>query len=157
MKKKLLMLMITATVIFSLCSCKKGKDELAEYKNNCKTFYEDISKEDLVITKISKDDPDYSKKLLKELDNLEKIFSDFANVPVPDDFAQAEYFANNARDNMSKAVELYHEAFESEPFNSSVAQNANDYYDEALESINYFGMILKGEDISANEVIDVTD
>lgn len=157
MKRKLIYLTLLCVTLFCLCSCHGKNDELAQYKENCNTFYEKISKADLAITRISKDDPDYSKQLLKELDELALAFEEFKSAEVPEDFAAAGMYAQSASDNMSKAAKLYHEAFESDPFDSSLAQNAGEYYDTALEYVNCVGEILQGNDPSKEEVLEITD
>lgn len=157
MKKRLIIVTLSVVALCTFTSCKKENDELAKYKEACDTFYQVLSKEDLAITKISKDNENYSKELLTELDNLEMAFENFANVPVPEEFSRAEYYADTACDNMSKAVSMYHEAFESEPFNSSLAQNAGEYYDTALEYVNYIGEVLQGENPATNDVMQITD
>ncbi len=123
-----------------------GRDAaLDEYKQNMEAYYDGIAKIDSGINAIDPaTDPDGA-KLLEYLDALNLITSDMADLEVPKQFEIVESLADEASDNMSKAVILYHQLYESEDYNEDVASGAYEYYERANLRIRYIKDILHGE------------
>ena len=144
MNKKYISVLFLLFAVITFIGCGKDK-ELEEYKSNMETFYSDIAVYDLTINSIDVESDNSVQDLLTALDNLEASFTWMASLPVPDEFASIEMFASESSEYMTNAVALYHQAYESEPFDITTAQTAKEYYDRANQRVMYILAILHGE------------
>lgn len=151
MNKKYLSVFFLLSVMILLIGCGRDK-ALEEYKSNMETFYSDIAACDLTINSIDVESDSSVQDLLTALDNLEASFTWMASLPIPDEFASIEILAAESSEYMTNAVVLYHQAYESEPFDITTAQTAKEYYDRANKRVMYILSILHGEipDVTAD-------
>lgn len=137
-----------------LMGCGTDK-ELEEYKMNMETFYSNISEYDTIINSIDVNSDTAVLELLSALDGLEERFTWMASLDIPEEFASVENLATEAGEYMSSAVALYHQAYESEPFDSSLAEAAKEHYDRANKRALYILAILHGE--MPEELVEVEE
>ncbi len=123
-----------------------GKNpELETYKTDMETFYMDISSYDTRINSIDVASETAVQELLDALDGLEGRFAWMASLTVPEEFAVIEPLAIQAGEYMESAVSLFHQAYESEPFDNAAAEAAHEYYERANKRAIYILAILHGE------------
>lgn len=120
-------------------------EELERYKTDMEAFYSDIYEYDAVINSIDVNSDTAVEELLSALDGLEERFTWMASLPVPEEFASARTLAADAGEYMSTAVALYHQAYESVPFDSTLAMTAKEYYDRANKRAVYILAVLHGD------------
>ncbi len=119
--------------------------ELEEYKANMEIFYADLSAYDALINSIDVSSETSVPELLTALDGLEERFTWMASLAVPEEFAVNGTLAAQAGEYMTQAVTLFHQAYESEPFDSAAAQAAHEYYERANKRAVYILAVLHGE------------
>ena len=144
MKYKLhyLLLLLCTLTLFTGCGTDK---ELEEYKTNMETFYSDISEYDTIINSIDVNSDTAVLELLSALDGLEERFTWMAALSIPEEFVAVENLATEAGEYMTNAVALYHQAYESDPFDAALAVTAKEYYDRANKRAIYILAVLHGE------------
>lgn len=142
---------ITSLTIF-LTGCGKTDPALDTYKEEMTAFTETVT--DLVdsINAIDVDSENRTEELLSYLDEMDTAFTDMAALDVPEEFSNVEDLADEASSNLSRAVSLYHEAFDGagEDFDNNIPQEeilsaAHEYYSRAFKRIDFIGTILQGE------------
>lgn len=134
-----------------------GKDEkLTAYEEQMSTFFANISmlNENMNGVDVS-DEAAAQKELLGYLDALEAEFKSLAELEVPEAFISVESLADEAAENMTQAVYLYHRLYESETYDTTTADAANEYYSRANIRLQYIISILHGE-IPEGENVTVT-
>lgn len=144
MKKRIILSLLCFMLGVSMLGCGE-KESLDEYKLQMEQFFESAAAYDDAINGIDYGADDYSVNLLEQLDGLDVLFSEMAQIEVPEEFEGIEELADEASENMSSAVALYHQAYETESYRSNVADSAKQYYDRANLRISYILMILHGE------------
>lgn len=147
---KLISIATAFTVL--LTGCGKTDPELDTYKKEMTTFTETVT--DLVdsINAIDVDSDNRTEELLSYLDEMDIAFTDMAALEVPEEFSNIEELADEASSNLSRAVSLYHEAFDGtgEDFDNNIPREeilsaAHEYYSRAFKRIDFIGTILQGE------------
>ena len=76
---------------------------------------------------------------------MDTSFAQMASLTVPDGFPGVDQLAAEASENMSQAVSYYHQAFEGEEYDASLADVAKQYYDRANVRLQYIVSILHGD------------
>ncbi len=134
-----------------------GKDEkLALYKEQMENFFVNIADLNANMNSIDvTDEAAAQTELLGYLDAIETEFNNLAELEVPDEFISVETLADEAAENMSQAVTLYHQLFESETYDTNIAAAAGEYYSRANIRFQYIISILHGE-IPEGENVTVT-
>lgn len=133
-----------ALAVFTLNGC--GRDAaLDEYKDQMDAYYEQISAIDAGMNSIDPSTDHDGTQLLAYLDELDAATSAMAELEVPSQFASVESLADEAAENMSEAVALYHQLYSSEDYNEDLASGAYEYYDRANLRIRYITDILHGD------------
>lgn len=152
--KKLCICFFVST--FFLVGCGKSK-ELESYKEQMNTFFDNITKLDANMDAIdvSVDEAAAQEEMLGYLDTIEVEFNNLAALEVPEDFASVETLADEAAENMTQAVALYHQLFDSETYDAAVANAAFEYYSRANVRLQYIVAILHGE-IPEGENVTIT-
>lgn len=136
-------------LLFSLClffltGC--GNQEVLDtYKTQMSDFFSSIALLDSDINAIDASAEDSHVQLLGYLDAIETEFTDLAALEVPDEFSSVADLADEAAENMTQAVALYHQLFENETYDSTTATVANEYYSRANVRLQYIITILNGE------------
>ncbi len=138
-----LLILLTAITIF-MTGCKSNP-ELDTYKANMEQFFENIKVFDSAINSIDPLSENASADLLDILDSMETSFSQMASLEVPDNFPGVEDLADEASSYMTEAVSCYHQAFDGNSYNASMADVAKQNYDRANVRIQYIVSILHGE------------
>ena len=128
-----------------LTGCGKQDEALAAYQEDMNAFFYQIASFNDGMNAIDASTPDAKNQLLGYLDQLQAEMTWMAELEVPNQFSAVESLADEADDNMKQAVSLYHQAFESEPYDENAAQAAREYYDRANVRIQYIITILHGE------------
>lgn len=150
MKKRLISILCLCFGLLIISGCGNDK-QLEEYKKNMETFYSEISTYDSTINSIDVNSETSVSELLTALDQIAEKFTWMAELPIPEEFSSIETLASEAGEYMTTAVSLFHQAYESEPFDSQTAANAKEYYDRANKRILYILAVLRGEDPSQIE------
>ncbi len=146
---------ILALSLFLLCGC--GKDaQLEEYKTQMGDFFNHIADLDSKMNAIDAQAEDAAVQLLSYLDAAESEFEHLADLEVPEAFISVESLADEAAENMTQAVSLYHQLYEGETFDSNIAAAANEYYSRANIRLQYIISILHGEMPEGENVTIVT-
>lgn len=137
--------MTSAFFLLTGCSSSKSEKELAAFSQSITNFSSYMTSMDEKISGIDYNTDSAREDLLSCLDDLNSAFAKLADMDVPDQYASIEPLADEASDNMSQAVALYHSALENDVFNKNDADIAYQYYTRAMTRISYIGTILQGE------------
>lgn len=134
-----------------------GKDEkLTAYEEQMSIFFDNISELNANMNSVDvSDEAAAQNELLGYLDALETEFNSLAALEVPEEFISVELLADEAAENMTQAVALYHQLYESETFDTTIAGAANEYYSRANIRLQYIISILHGE-IPEGENVTIT-
>lgn len=125
--------------------CGSQNQELENYKVNMNQFFENIKIYNDSINNIDPQSDTAVSDLLALLDSLDTSFAQMASLTVPDGFPGVDQLAAEASENMSQAVSYYHQAFEGEEYDASLADVAKQYYDRANVRLQYIVSILHGD------------
>lgn len=156
MKKKVLKtFFLLGMSLFLLCGCQKDA-QLEEYKTQMSDFFDHIADLDSKMNAIDAQAEDAAVQLLSYLDAAETEFEHLADLEVPKEFISVESLADEAAENMTQAVSLYHQLYEGENFDSNIADAANEYYSRANIRLQYIISILHGEMPEGENVTIVT-
>ena len=156
MKKKLLTLLLAACFSLSITGCGEDK-ELTKYKDEMDTFFSEI---EVIHNKMNSIDPESETaldELFQCLDELDAEFASMAELKVPDEFSSLESLADEASENMTLAVENYHNAYSVDSYNEYTAATADEYYARANKRIQYMIDILHGNMPEGDDVIITTE
>lgn len=153
-KCKTIFFCLFVSVLF-LCGC--GKDEkLTVYEEQMEQFFVNIGELNSNMNSIDvTDEAAAQTALLGYLDALEAEFNSLAELEVPKEFISVETLADEAAENMTQAVSLYHQLFEGEAYDENTAYAAGEYYSRANIRFQYIISILHGE-IPEGENVTVT-
>lgn len=152
MKKKLLALLLATCFTLSVTGCGEDK-ELTEYKEKMDTFFSEV---EIIHNKMNTIDPeseDALDDLFECLDDLDAQFATMAAIEVPDEFSSLESLADEASENMSLAVENFHNAYSADSYNEYTAATAEEYYARANKRLQYMIDILHGKMPEGDDVI----
>ncbi len=142
--------------ILTLTGC--GTDEeLDTFKEQMNTFCDTIVEIDGNMNSIDASAGNATAVLLSNLDDLEKAFKELADYPVPDEFSYIETLADEASENMTEAVKLYHEAFSNNSYNEYIAGYASEYYSRAYKRVKYIITMLHGDMPDDENVVIITE
>lgn len=128
-----------------LAGCGKTDEALDEYRINMATFFNHISEYHNNMNAIDVNEEGYVTTLLDYLDQLDAELSWMAGLEVPSEFSAVESLADEASENMTQAVSLFHTAYEGEEFDANTEQAAREYYERANVRLQYIVTILHGE------------
>jgi len=129
-----------------LFGCEKRDEALDGYHASMDAFSSNATQIHQEIEDIDADSDDASEQLLTKLDELDSLYKDMAELEVPEEFQAIESLADEASENMTQSVSLYHMAFDGyEEYDSVVTDAALEYYQRAQKRIDYIGTLLKGE------------
>lgn len=137
--------MSSFSLLLSGCSSSDSEKELAAFSQSITNFSTYLDTMDEKISGIDYEKESACDDLLSYLDEMDSAFNKLADMNVPDQYASIAPLADEASDNMSQAVALYHSAIESDSFNEDDAAIAYQYYVRAMTRISYIGTILQGE------------
>lgn len=144
--KKLKVLCLVLLCVLLLAGCGKESDEtLTEYQENMNTFFEHITEYNDEMNNIDVSEEGYVSRLLELLDGLDAEVAWMSTLEVPEQFAAVDSLADEASENMTQAVLLYHMVYEDEEYNENVEEAAREYYSRANIRIKYIVMLLHGE------------
>lgn len=144
MNCKRIKMILICTMSLLLTGCG-NKQELKSYEEQMSTFFTNIAELDSGMNEIDASADDAHTQLLDYLDSIETEFNHLAALEVPDEFLSVETLADEAAENMSQAVALYHQVFENETYDSTTASVADEYYARANVRLQYIISILHGE------------
>lgn len=140
---------IKALCLGFLCACLltgcQEDESLNEYRDNMEIFFNHIAEFDNEMNEIDVSAEDASSEMLGYLDDLDEEVAWMAGLEVPKEFSAVESLADEASENMSQAVAMFHMAYEGETFDAAVEEAAREYYNRANIRIQYIRTILHGE------------
>ena len=148
MKRNYYFVLITL-FCFLLSGCVKNESEI--YTEQMNTFYEEVNNISASINEINPDSEDAAEELLQNLNFMEQTFLSLETIEVPSDYVQNKEFGIKASTSMKQAVILYHQAFQSAPFDSDIAAEAKNYYEEAMKYANAIGNVMMGYEVELND------
>lgn len=143
--KKLVNLCLAFLFVFVLTGCGKEDEALTEYQENMNLFFEHIAEYDDNINNIDVNEEGYTARLLEQLDGLDAEIAWMSTLEVPDEFIAVDSLADEASENMTQAVLLYHMIYDNGEYDSNVEEAAREYYGRANIRIKYIVMLLHGE------------
>lgn len=156
--KKLRTLCLVLICIFMLAGCgKKENEELTEYQENMSTFFEHLAEYNDNINNIDVNEEGYVAKLLEQLDGLDAELAWMSTLEVPEQFAAVDSLADEASENMTQAVLLYHMVYDNGEYDENVEEAAREYYGRANIRLKYIVMLLHGEIPEGEGVIYTED
>lgn len=155
MKKKLIALLLTTCFILSITGCGENK-ELTKYKKDMDEFFADVELIHNRMNNINEESETALDELFACLDDLDAEFKSMAQIDVPDEFSSIESLADEASENMTLAVEKYHDAYSKDSYNEYTAATADEYYARANKRLQYMidilhGKMPEGDDITITE------
>lgn len=130
--------------MFLFAGCGQN-ESLEQYADVMDQYYSDLAQINYRINALDENSEDSQEELLALLDEMDSLTTQMAQTQVPEQFKTCETLADEAADNMSEAVELYHQLYSSDEYNESVADGAYEYYKRANKRIVYIKSILHGE------------
>lgn len=143
MKHKILLLLLSILLTFSLSGC--GQTSLVDFQSEMDVFLKDITKVDAQMNTIDPDSEDAVKEMLECLDAMNNSFKLLAEIDVPREFSSIESLADEASEYMTLALQYYNEAFEEpDKYNSAKGDAALQYLQRALVRKEYIAIILQG-------------
>ncbi len=145
MKKNFLTAAVFLLSVF-MTGCGKTDDALAQYKTDMTEFTNTVDQLVTSIDNIDLDSDTRTEEMLGYLDEMETAFAEMGSLDVPEQFANIEELADEASENLSQAVALYHQAFDNpEEYDPQIIDAALEYYSRAFKRLDYIGTILQGE------------
>lgn len=156
MKKKLLTLLLSSCLILTITGCSND-EELTKYKTQMDNFFSEVETIHNTMNSIDPESETALDELFDCLDDLEILFVSMAELEVPSDFSSVEELADEASENMSLAVENYHNAYSSDSYNEYTAGTADEYYARANKRLQYIIDILHGEIPEGDDVVITED
>jgi len=151
MKKRICSLLLAGLAILTLTACG-NESELEKYNKEVELFYTDVVACNDRINTIDANTETASAELLEELDTLNELFKDFAELKVPREYASVESLADEASVLMDEAITQYHTAFAGEVVNDFEASLAYEKYCRAIVRINYIGDLLQGKKLEGEGI-----
>lgn len=152
LKKGFFMLPVFFAFFMLLTGC--GEDpEVAKFESDIQYFCDEVTAIDANINNISADEDGAVEELLTYLDQLEETFKVLSQISVPDEYAYLEKLTTEASSYMSTAVTAYHDAFEGESYDASVAEYARENYSRAYKRVTVMLKLLRSEDITDDSVM----
>lgn len=157
MKKKIALL-LTALFTCSLLLTGCGEDqELTKFKKNMDQFCTQISFIDTSINEIDAESDNAVNELLSNLDELKKVFNEFAKFEFPEEFDYLEPIAQEASDYMDTAVASYHDAYSNDSYNEYTAEFAHGNYSRAYKRVQIIISFLHGETPEGVDIVTTTE
>lgn len=145
MKKTVLMTLLFLLTA-ALAGCGKTDDKLEQYKSDMSAFTDTINDLVISIDNIDLESDTRTEELLGYLDEMDAAFTEMGNLQVPEQFSNIEELADEASENLSQSVALYHQAFDGEgDYDPQLIDAALEYYSRAFKRLDYIGTILQGE------------
>lgn len=152
MKKKLLAYLLTFCFLFSLTGCGEDK-ELKAYKEQMNKFFSEVEIIHNTMNAINPESETALDELFVCLDKLDVLFASMAALEVPEDFSSVDTLADEASQNMTLAVENYHNAYSKESYNEYTAATADEYYSRANKRLQYIIDILHGKMPQGDDIV----
>lgn len=156
MKNNKILFFLLMLSVFLLSGCGKKDEKLDSYKANMDAFNEILAEKSNNINSIDVTSDTAVNDLLENLDALEILFHNLAELEVPSHFSSIEELADDAAKYMSEAVALYHKAYEGESYDDIAVEAALENYNRAMKRIEYISVILRGEIPEGEDVIVTT-
>ena len=127
-----------------LTGCKED-ESLNEYQDNMEIFFNHLAEFNDGMNEVDVNADDAVSQMLEYLDRVDEEVAWMAGLEVPKEFSAVESLADEASENMSQAVTMFHTAYEGEAFDSAIEEAAREYYNRANIRIQYIITILHGE------------
>lgn len=147
---------LTTVLCLTACGHTNEEKELADFSSSISSFTASIQDANQQINELDVNDANASQELLSILDGLDEKFKELADLSVPEQYQSIETLADEASENMTKAVSYFHSAYEGEAFDEQDADVAYQYYTRAMVRIEYIGYVLVGE-IPENDHVKVQE
>lgn len=144
-----LLLSVMTLTLFTGCN---DTNDLDNYKKEVEAFYADVIEINDSINAIDAESENAPQQLLTELDQLNVVFQDFAELEVPKEYTAVESLADEAASFMNEAVTMYHSSYNDGSFNEFSSGMAYDKYCRAIVRINYIGDILQGKTLEGENI-----
>lgn len=142
MRKNKIWPLLAASLLF-ITGC--GEEEhLAVFHDQVDSFYDSLS---TVVSQLENIDPDSETAvddLLGDMDNMAVIFSQLAEIEVPEEFENIDEWADDAANYMAEADRLYHDAYADGGYDENIAAAAAENYTRAMKRINYIAIVMQG-------------
>lgn len=153
MKHKIITLLITLFITSAFCACGSEDPVISKFKKDINQFCEEISKIDTEINNINPDSEDAPDELLENLDKLDGLFHNFAEMDFPEEYDYLEDIADESSSYMTTAVENYHKAYSNNSYNEYIADYAKENYSRSYKRVQIILSFLHGE---TPEGVDLT-
>lgn len=144
MRKKYMLMIAAFACMLVFTGCGE-KEELTVFKEQMSDFYTEVSALETEIASIDEGSENAVSTLLINLEQMNSLFQQLAELSVPAEFISVEDLAEDAASYMHEAARLYGEAYEEDYVSDSLIQAATENYESAMKRINYIAVILQGE------------
>ncbi len=144
MKKTILLPIILSCFMLTACGSKTS-EELENYRVDMAQFFGSVAEIGDRMDAIDPDAEDYKDQMKTQLAKLETAFADMADAEVPKEFESLGDLPTQAKENMTKAKELYEQILTDGEYDEDVAYAADEYYARANQRVKYIITILHGE------------
>lgn len=152
MKKNLFIFpVLILGMMLVLAGCGKSSKQ-SEYDKYFSEFCKNVASIDANIKAIDPNSENAPSELLAQLDVLNTQFSEMSQKALPDEYDYLTNLATESGEYMNLAVENYHTAFESVPFDSDSAEIADQYYERANKRLNYMIIFMQGGTPDTDEI-----
>ena len=145
LSKFLTMLIICSLLLVGCGNNSQEAQALDTYREQVESLFDTLSDYDNVLQAIDPASEDAPSQMLETIDALQAKLKEAAALEAPEEFENAQEMCRQASFYMDAAAEQYHIAFDSEEFNHTAFENAQDYYLEAGGRIGYMITFLHGE------------
>ena len=150
---------MTAFMVMALIQGCGSKDDgaLLTYKEQMSSFYDKLSEYNTSINGIDPNSESAKQDLLGYLDQVNETFKAMGELTVPGEFSGIADIAVEAADDMQKANEYYHMAYDGE-FDEQSEGTASQFYERANKKAFIMLQVLHGEVPSGEGIsVETTD
>ncbi len=146
MKRKNIITTLSLVLLLLFASCGNTADDPAAavkaYHEGLTAFNSEITELSARMDAIDINAEDASTVLLICLDEMNTHFEELAALSVPDQYNGAKGLAVQASASMSEAVNLYHQLYSSESFDTELSSRAKASYDAAMGYVDSIGALI---------------
>lgn len=147
MRKKLFIILINLIFVMQLSACGGQDPKVIQFQKDLDTFCTDISTIDTAMNQIDASSSLAANELLKNLNELDLLFKDFADLDFPKDFDYLESMADEAASYMTEAVSYYQKIYEDEDMYNEIYEDyASENYSRAWKRVQIITALLRGEE-----------
>ncbi|MCR4989815.1 MAG: hypothetical protein K6A38_03025 [Lachnospiraceae bacterium] len=140
---KRLLIILCIAVVF-LTGCSTNNEQIEKYRSDMDTILADIATVNSDINSLDPENESSMGMLLADLDRLDDLFKQMAQLEYPEGFDKVAKLASDASSDMSASVSRFHDAYDGE-YNEVAQAEAYDLYQDANQKLRVLIQVLRGE------------